>query len=106
MSGKELETGKRWVEQRFEKMVVLRGSLGSVAPGDRWRKLGARFKTHTHCMTYYVELRGHVKRGEIVFRDVDLEDAGAGEKAAQGKLERQVQDALGSIPALTAHRSL
>ena len=99
MSGKELEAGKRWVEQCFEEIATHSGALGNVAPGDRWRMLGERFKTHTHCMAYYVELHGHVKRGEIVFRDVDLEDAGAGDTAVQERLVSQIRYALGLFHA-------
>ena len=47
------------------------GAVGRVTPGDRWRQLGKRFKTHAHSMTYNLELEGHVKRGEIACRDVD-----------------------------------
>ncbi len=96
MSGKELEAGQRWAERRFEELAAEQGAVGSVPRGDRWRRLGERFKTQTHCMAYYVEIHGHVKRGEIPFRDVDLEDAGAGEKAAQDKLEREIRDLLTS----------
>jgi hypothetical protein len=48
-------------------------------------------------MTYYLELADHVKRGEIVFRDVDLEDAGAGDKMAQTAIERQIRNLLESL---------
>ena len=94
MSGKELEAGKRWVEQCFEEIATQSGALGNVAPGDRWRMLD-RFKTHTRSMTYYAEFRGHVKRGQIVFRDVDLEGAGAGDTAVQEELVVHMRSALG-----------
>lgn len=97
MAGAELEAGKRWVEQRFAQIAAELGAIGGVAPRDRWRELGKRFRTEAHCMTYYVELGGHVKRGEIVFRDVDLEDAGAGEKTAQTAIERQIRNLLESL---------
>ncbi len=38
-----------------------------------------------------------MKRGEIAFRDVDLEDAGAGETAAQKDVERQIRNLLQSL---------
>lgn len=97
MTGAELDAGKRWVEQRFAELTAEFGAVGKFAHGDRWRKLGTRFKTQAHCMNYYVELQGHIRRGKIAFRDVDLEDAGAGETMARKALERQIRKLLRSL---------
>jgi len=48
-------------------------------------------------MAYYIELTGHLKRGELTFRDVDLEIAGAGERTAQERLARHMRDVLVSL---------
>lgn len=107
MRGKEIEAGKRWVEERFEELAAELAAVDKVVPGDRWRKLGRGFKTHTHRMAYYVEAHGHVKRGDIAFRDVDLEDAAAGEKAAQQQLETQIRyvlDRFQTRPSSKLHR--
>ncbi len=39
-----------------------------------------------------VTVHGRYRRGEMAFRDVDLEDVGCGEKATQDKLEREIRD--------------
>jgi hypothetical protein len=51
---------------------------------------------HKHCMVYYIELAGRLKLGELNFRDVDLEIAGAGEKAGQETLSRHIRESLAS----------
>ena len=48
-------------------------------------------------MAYYIEVAGHLKRGDLIFQDVDLEIAGAGERPAQERLARQIRDALVSL---------
>ena len=95
MAAKELEAGKRWVEQRFEEIAREFGAPRTLAQEDRWREAGA-FMKDTNYMTYYIELHGHVRRGEIAFWDIDLEDAGAGEKEAQEQLEKEMRYALSS----------
>ena len=47
-------------------------------------------------MAFDVEREGHVQRGELTLWETDLEDAGAGEKAAQQKVERHIRDLLAS----------
>ena len=96
MAAKELEAGKRWVEQRFEEIAREFGAPRTLAQEDRWREASEPFMKDIHSMTYYIELEGHVRRGEITFRDVGLEDAGAGEKKAQEQLESQMRYALRS----------
>ncbi len=97
MAAKELEAGKRWVEQRFEEIAREFGAPRTLAQEDRWREAGEPFMKNTHYMTYYIELHGHVRRGEIAFWDIDLEDAGAGEKEAQEQLESQMRYAFRSL---------
>ena len=67
-----------------------------LAQKDRWREADQPPMEHTHCMAFDVELGGHVKGGELTFWDIDLEDAGAGEKAAQERLEGHIRDVLAS----------
>ncbi len=42
------------------------------------------------------ELEGHVKLLELTIWDIVIEDAGAGEKAAQKRIERHIRDVLAS----------
>ena len=44
-----------------------------------------------------VTVHGRHRRGEMAFRDVDLEDVGRGEKATQDKLEREIRGFLESF---------
>jgi len=59
----------------------------------------------THCMAFDVELEGRVKLLELTFWDIDIEDAGAGEKAAQERIERHIRDVLASYRGNRAQAS-
>ena len=96
MSGKELEAGKRWVEHRFEEIAREFAAPTALAQKDRWRDADQPSMLHTHCIAFDVGLEGHVKLLELTFWDIDIEDAGAGEKAAQERLERHIRDVLAS----------
>jgi hypothetical protein len=93
MSQRDLNAGRRWVEQRFAEIARDFGAPRALAQEDRWREIDP-LRKHDHSMTYYIELRGHLTRGELTFGDVDLEIAGTGEPAAREKLGRQIRDRL------------
>ena len=97
----ELKAGKQWVERRFVEIAREFGAPRTLTQEDRWQETDNKaFKPHNHRMAYYIELSGHLKRGDLTFRDVDLEIAGAGELAAQEKLARHIRSAflsLGSV---------
>ncbi len=95
MSGKKLEAGKRWVERWFEEIAREFAAPTTLAQKDRWVEANQPSK-HAHCMAFDVELEGHVQRRELTLWDTDLEYAGAGEKAAQKRLERHIRDMLAS----------
>jgi hypothetical protein len=48
-------------------------------------------------MAYYIELAGHLKRGDLTFGEADLELAGAGGLGAQERLARDIRDVLVSL---------
>ena len=83
MSTTDLKAGRRWVERRFEEIAREFGAPRALAQEDRWREIPAPFVKHNHSMAYYIELGGHLKRGEVTFWDVDLESAGTGELASR-----------------------
>jgi hypothetical protein len=95
MSRQDLTAGRRWVERRFEEIAREFGAPRALALEDRWRESSTSEK-HNHSMAYYIELGGHLTRGEVTFWGVDLEIAGTGEPAAREKLGRQIRDVLGS----------
>ena len=97
MSTPGLRAGKQWVERRFGEIAREFGVPRALTQEDRWRETDKPFMPHSHSMAYYIELAGHLKRGDLAFRDVDLEIAGAGELAAQERLARQIRDVLGSL---------
>jgi hypothetical protein len=96
MSTNDLMAGMRWVERRFEEIVREFGVPRALAREDRWRGTHPASGNRNHRMTYYIELRGHLKRGELVFGELDLEIAGTGERAVREKLGRQIRDLLAS----------
>jgi hypothetical protein len=93
---KDLNAGRRWVERRFEEIAREFGAPRRLTQEDRWREAPTRFPKHNYSMAYYIELSGHLKRGEVTFWDVDLEIAGTGELAAREKLGRQIRDEFAS----------
>ncbi|HSF18000.1 MAG TPA: hypothetical protein VLK65_20855 [Vicinamibacteria bacterium] len=96
MSTEDLKAGRLWVERRFEEIAREFGAPRGLTREDRWREVPARFAQHNHRMTYYIELNGHLKRGEVIFWGVDLEIAGTGEVAVREKLGRQIRDEFAS----------
>ncbi len=97
MSPKELEAGKHWVEQRFTEIADELTVPVTLAPQARWSEPSTTGMKYTHCMAYEVTVHGRHRRGEMTFRDVDLEDAGCGEKPTQGKLEKEIRRLLESF---------
>ena len=96
MSTNDLMAGMRWVERRFEEIVREFGVARALAREDRWRGTHPDDGKRSHRMTFYIERSGHLKRGEVIFGEIDLEIAGAGERAAREKLARQMRDTLAS----------
>ena len=94
MSTQDLKAGIRCVERRFEIIAREFGAPRTLAQEDRWREISPPPSHQNQSMTYYIELDGHLKRGEIHFWGVDLEIAGTGEPAAQDKLGRHIREAL------------
>lgn len=97
MSVQELMAGKQWVERRFVEIVREFGAPRTLTQEDRWREIHKPSMPHSHSMSYYIELAGHLKRGVITFADVDLEIVGGGEPTAQDTLSRHIRDALVSL---------
>jgi hypothetical protein len=97
MSAEELKAGKQWVERRFVEIAREFGAPRTLTQEDRWRETDKPLMPHSHRMTYYIELAGHLKRGDLSFRDVDLEIAGAGELASQERLARHIREVLVSL---------
>ena len=97
MSTQEVKAGKQWVERQFVEIAREFGAPRTLTQEDRWRETDKAFTQHNHRMAYYIELAGHLKRGDLTFRDVDLEVAGAGEQAAQERLARHMRDVLVSL---------
>ena len=90
---KDLEAGKRWVEQQFAKLCREYGTQRTVATQHRWRGDLERFLRMTFC----IEVQRHVRMGLIGFVPEDLEKAGAGEVITQLMLESQMRLALESF---------
>ena len=96
----ELKAGKQWVERRFVEIAREFGAPRTLTQEDGWPETDKALMPHSHRMAYYIELSGHLKRGDLTFRDVDLEIAGAGELAAQDRLARHIRGvfvSLGSV---------
>jgi len=97
MSAQELKAGKQWVERRFGEIAREFGAQRTLTQEDRWRETNKPLMPHSQYMAYYIELAGHLKRGHVTFRDVDLEIAGAGEVTAQERLAHHMRDVLASL---------
>lgn len=97
MSVQRLKAGKHWVERRFVKIAREFGAPRTLTQEDRWRVVDTPFMPHSHCMAYYIEMAGHLKRSDLNFRDVDLEIAGAGGVGAQERLSRHIREELVSL---------
>jgi diguanylate cyclase (GGDEF)-like protein/PAS domain S-box-containing protein len=99
MSTRDLTAGRRWVERQFEEIAREFGTPRALTHEDRWREDRTPFPKNNQSMAYYIEMGGHLKRGQVTFRDLDLETAGTGEKGARERLGRQIRDALASYSA-------
>ena len=97
MSPKELIAGKCWVEQRFTKIADELNVPVTLAAQARWSEASTTSSKHAHFMVYQVTVHERHRRGEIMFRDVDLEDVGCGEEATQDKLAREIRRFLESF---------
>ena len=96
MSMQDLKAGRHWVERRFEEIAQEFGAPRALTQEDRWRE-NDTVRRHNHSMAYYIELGGHLTRGEVTFWNVDLEIAGTGEPAARAKLGHQIREELASF---------
>ena len=96
MSPKELNAGKRWIEQRFTEIADELNLRVTLAAPARWSEPSTTRLKHAHCMAYEV-VHGRHRRGEMMFRDVDLEDVGCGEKAPQDRLAQEIRRLLESF---------
>ncbi len=97
MSPKELDAGRHWVEQRFTEIADELNVPVTFAAQARWSVPSTTSLKHAHCMAYEASVHGRQRRGEMAFPDVDLEDAGCGEKATQDKLEKEIRGFLESF---------
>ncbi len=97
MSPKELNAGKCWVEQRFTEIADELNVPVTLSAQARWSEPSTTSLKHAHCMAYDVSVHGRHRRGEMMFRDVDLEDVGCGEKSTQDKLAREIRRLLDSF---------
>jgi len=97
MPPKKLDSGKSWVEQHFRKIAGELKVPVMLAAGARWSEPSTTSLKYVHYMAYEVTVHGRYLRGEMVFRDVDLEDAGSGEKGSQDKLAREIRRLLQSF---------
>jgi diguanylate cyclase (GGDEF)-like protein len=98
MSTIDVNAGRRWVERRFEEIAREYGAPRRLAREDRWREHRAPLVTQNQSMTYYIEIGGRLKRGEIEFSEADLQIAGAGEPSTEERLGRHIREVLGSHP--------
>ncbi len=99
MSTRDLTAGRRWVERRFEEIAREFGAPRALTQEDRWLESRASFPKHNQSMAYYIEMGGHLKRGQVTFCDVDLETGGGGEQGARERLGRHIRDVLASYSA-------
>ena len=99
MSTIDLNAGRLWVERRFEEIAREFGAPRRLTREDRWREGRSPPAERNQSMAYYIEIRGHLKRGEVPFSETDLEIAGAGEPSARERLGQQIRTVLGSHPA-------
>jgi hypothetical protein len=97
LSVQELKAGKQWAERRFVEIAREFGAPRTLTQEDRWRETDKPLMPHSHRMAYYIGLAGHLKRGDLTFRGVDLEIAGAGELASQERLARHIREVLVSL---------
>ena len=102
MSLQKLRAGKQWVERRFAEIAREFGAPRTLAQEDRWRVVDTPFMPLSHCMAYHIEVAGHPKRGDLTFRDVDMETAGDGGVGAQERLSRHILEVLVSVGSLIA----
>lgn len=98
MSTIDLNAGRRWVERRFEEIAREFGAPRQLTREDRWREHRSPMVNHSQSMAYYIEIGGHLKRGEVTFSENDLEIAGAGEPSARERLGHRIRDVLDSHP--------
>jgi len=96
MYPKELNAGKCWVEQRFTEIADELNLRVTLAAQARWSE-PTMTKRHAHCMAYDVSVHERHCRGEMMFRDIELEDAGCDEKSTQDKLAREIRRLLESF---------
>ena len=104
MSAQGLKAGKQWVERRFVEIAREFGAPRTLTQEDRWRVVDTPFMPHSHCMAYYIEMAGHLKRGDLTFRGADIEVAGAGGMGAQERLSRHIREVLVSSGSLARPR--
>ena len=100
MLPQELMAGKEWVERRFVEIAREFGTPRALTQEDRWREADEALIPASHPMTYYIELGGHLKRGDVIFVDADLEMAGAGGQGARERLSRHIRDVLLSLASI------
>ena len=100
MSTMDLNSGRRWVERRFEEIAREFGAPRRLTREDRWREHRTPLVKQSQSMAYYIEIGGRLKRGEVDFSETDLEIAGAGEQSARERLGRQIRDVLASHPVV------
>ncbi len=97
MSPKELNAGKCWVEQRFTEIADELNVPVTLAAQARWSEPSTTSLKHAHCMAYDVAVHERHCRGEMMFRDIELEDVGCDEKSTQDKLAREIRRLLESF---------
>jgi hypothetical protein len=97
MSTIDLNAGRLWVERRFEEIAREFGAPRRLTREDRWREPRSP-PERNQSMAYYIEIRGHLKRGEVAFSETDLEVAGTGEPLTRERLGQQIRTVLGSHP--------
>lgn len=100
MSGQQLRAGKQWVERRFVEIAREFGAPRTLTQEDRWRVVDTPFMPHSHCMAYYIEMAGRLKRGDLTFRDADIEVAAAGGLRAQERLSHHIREVLVTLRSL------
>jgi len=93
MSPKELNAGKFWVEQRFTEIADELNVPVTLAAQARWSEPSTTSLKHA----YDVSVHGRHRRGEMIFRDVEFEDVGCGEKSTQDKLAHEIRRLLESF---------
>ena len=97
MSPQELNAGKCWVEERFTEIADELNVPVTLSAQARWSEPSTTSLKHAYCMAYEVTVHGRHRRGEMMFRDVNLEDVGCGEKSTQDTLVREIRRLLESF---------